>query len=73
MDDVIVKDCNGNILLDGDAVLLVKSLKVRSSSVTIRQGTLVKTISLTANPEAVDCRVDEISIVLITEFLKNKS
>lgn len=73
MEDLIVKDSNGNILKDGDSVLLVKSLKVKGSPVTLKQGTLVKKIKLTGNPEEVDCKVEGMSIVLRTEFLKKKS
>lgn len=72
MDDLIVKDSNGNPLNDGDSVLLIKTLKVKGSPVTLKQGTLVKKIRLTGNPEEVDCRVDGVSIVLRTEFLRKK-
>jgi protein PhnA len=44
MDELIVKDSNGNILKDGDSVTLIKSLKVKGGGVTLKQGTLVKKI-----------------------------
>jgi protein PhnA len=72
MEDVIVKDSLGNLLKDGDSVLLIKTLKVKGSPVTLKQGTLVKKIRLTSNPEEVDCRVEGVSIVLRTEFLRKK-
>jgi protein PhnA len=72
MEDVIVKDSLGNLLKDGDSVLLIKTLKVKGSPVTLKQGTLVKKIRLTGNPEEVDCRVEGVSIVLRTEFLRKK-
>ncbi|MBK9735641.1 MAG: alkylphosphonate utilization protein [Saprospiraceae bacterium] len=68
-----VKDSNGNILTDGDAVLTTKDLKVRGMAKTIKRGTLVKGIRLTENFEEVDCRIDGTAIVLRTEFLKKKS
>jgi protein PhnA len=37
-----VKDSNGNVLADGDSVTLVKDLKVKGSSVTLKRGTVVK-------------------------------
>ena len=72
MDELIVKDSNGNVLNNGDNVLLIKSLKVRGGNVTLKQGTLIKKIRLTDNEEEVDCKVDGMSIVLKTEFLKKK-
>jgi protein PhnA len=47
MDELIVKDSNGNVLNDGDSVILIKSLKVKGGNVTLKQGTLVKKIRLT--------------------------
>ena len=72
MDNLIVKDSNGNILQDGDTVQVIKSLKVKGASTTIKQGTTIKKIKLTDNDEEVDCRVDGMSIVLKTCFLKKK-
>lgn len=65
-----VKDSNGNILKDGDSVTLVKDLKVKGSSLTLKRGTVVKKIRLTDDENEVDCRVNGTSIVLRTEFLK---
>ena len=65
-----VKDSNGNLLNDGDAVYLIKDLKVKGTSSTLKRGTLVKNIRLTDNDEEVDCRVDKVQIVLKTCFLK---
>ena len=65
-----VKDSNGNILFDGDSVVLIKDLKVRGSSMNLKRGTSVKKIKLTDNEEEVDCRINGSSIVLRTEFLK---
>ncbi|MET3977630.1 protein PhnA [Mucilaginibacter sp. UYP25] len=67
-----VKDSNGNTLNDGDSVTLIKSLKVKGGGVTLKQGTLVKKIRLTDDDGAVDCKIDGMSIVLKTEFLKKR-
>ena len=67
-----VKDSNGNILNTGDSVTLIKSLKVKGGGTTLKQGTLVKKIRLTDNDEEVDCKIDGMSIVLRTEFLKKR-
>lgn len=68
-----VKDVNGNILNDGDSVTVVKLLKVKGSSTFVKVGTTVKKIKLTENPDEVDCKIDGMSIVLRTEFLKKKN
>ncbi len=66
----VAKDSNGAELFDGDAVTVIKDLKVRGSSMVIKRGTKVKSIKLTDNPEEVDCRIEGSSIVLKTCFLK---
>lgn len=66
-----VKDSNGTELKDGDSVTLIKDLKVKGSSVTLKRGTLVKNIRLTGNEEEIECRAEKIKdLVLRTEFLK---
>ena len=67
-----VKDSNGNTLNDGDSVTLIKSLKVKGSTTTLKQGITIKKIRLTDNDEEVDCKVDGMSVVLKTCFLKKK-
>jgi protein PhnA len=49
------KDSNGTKLADGDSVTLIKDLKVKGTSETLKRGTLVKNIRLTDNPGEVDC------------------
>ena len=72
-DAVEVRDAAGNVLADGDAVVLVKDLKVKGAGQTLKQGTLIKTIRLTDNPEEIDCRHDAIKgLVLRTEFVRKR-
>lgn len=66
----VARDSNGAELIDGDAVTVIKDLKVKGSSMVIKRGTKVKSIRLTENPEEVDCKIDGSSIVLKTCFLK---
>lgn len=65
-----VKDSNGNLLVDGDSVSVIKDLKVKGSSDVIKRGTMVKNIRLTDNPAEIDCRVNKTAMVLRTEFVK---
>ena len=72
MEENKVRDSNGTPLKDGDSVQVIKSLKVKGSSTTIKQGTLIKKIRLTDDDEEVDCKVDGMSVVLKTCFLKKR-
>ncbi|MEY4374024.1 MAG: hypothetical protein RL760_190, partial [Candidatus Eisenbacteria bacterium] len=45
-----VRDSNGNALADGDAVTVIKDLKVKGSSQVLKRGTLFKGIRLTSKP-----------------------
>lgn len=66
-----VKDSNGTLLADGDSVTVIKDLKVKGTSSTIKRGTMIKNIQLTANEEEIECRVEKIKgLVLKTCFLK---
>lgn len=67
----ITRDTNGNQLADGDAVTLIKDLKVKGTSVTLKRGTLVKNIRLTGDPDEIEANVDKVKgLVLRTEFVK---
>jgi protein PhnA len=66
-----VRDSNGTILKDGDCVTLIKDLKVKGTSVTVKRGTLVKNIRLTDNVEEIECNAEKVKgLVLKTCFLK---
>ncbi|MEI8719517.1 alkylphosphonate utilization protein [Mesorhizobium sp. ISC11] len=69
--DVIVRDSNGAQLNDGDSVTLIKDLKVKGASETIKRGTLVKAIRLNGNPGEIECNTKQVKgLVLKTEFVK---
>ena len=68
-----VRDAAGNLLADGDAVVLVKDLKVKGAGQTLKQGTVIRSIRLTDNPEEIDCKHDAIKgLVLRTEFVRKR-
>jgi protein PhnA len=70
-DGIIVKDSNGTILNNGDSVTLIKDLKVKGTSITLKRGTLVKNIRLTDDAEEIECNADKVrGLVLKTCFLK---
>jgi protein PhnA len=68
--DAVIKDANGTPLADGDAVILIKDLKVKGSSITLKKGTKVKSIRLVGGDHDIDCKVDGVSFMLKSEFLK---
>lgn len=57
-DSSMVKDANGNILQDGDTVVLIKDLPVKGAPKPIKAGTKVKNIKLTDGDHNIDCRID---------------
>ena len=70
-DTQIVKDANGNILNDGDAVTIIKDLKVKGSSSTLKIGTKVKSIRLVDGDHNIDCKIDGFGAMkLKSEFVK---
>ena len=68
--DAAVKDSNGTLLQDGDAVVLIKDLKVKGSSITLKMGTKVKSIRLVGGDHEVDCKMDAGSFMLKACFLR---
>lgn len=70
---LVVLDAAGTPLADGDQVVLIKDLKVKGAGQTLKQGTVIKSIRLTDNPEEIDCRHDAIKgLVLRTEFVRKR-
>jgi protein PhnA len=68
--DAVIKDAHGNILADGDSVVLIKDLKVKGTSITLKQGTKVKNIRLAGGDHEVDCKINNTSFMLKACFLK---
>lgn len=69
-----IKDSNGNVLEDGDDVIVIKDLKVKGSSSPIKQGTKVKGIRLiedASDGHDIDCKIDGFGAMkLKSEFVK---
>ena len=68
--EALVKDANGTPLVVGHAVLLIKDLKVKGSSVTLKKGAKATNIRLCGGDHEVDCKIDSISFMLKVCFLK---
>lgn len=67
----IVRDANGNLLQDGDTVILIKGLKVKGSPSGVKVGTKVKNIRIVEGDHDIDCKIDGIGAMLLkSEFVK---
>lgn len=69
---VEVRDSVGNLLADGDAVTLVKDLKVKGAGgQVLKRGAVIRSIRLTGDPQEIDCRHETIKgLVLRAEFVR---
>ena len=68
--NAVVKDSNGTVLANGDAVVLIKDLKVKGSSITLKMGTKVRSIRLVGGDHEVDCKMDGGSFMLKACYLR---
>ncbi len=67
----VVKDSVGNILRDGDSVTVIKDLKVKGASSSLKVGTKVKNIRLVEGDHDIDCKIDGFGAMqLKSEFVK---
>ena len=70
-DGKVIRDAVGNILQDGDTVTVIKDLKVKGSSSTLKVGTKVKGIRLVEGDHDIDCKIDGFGAMkLKSEFVK---
>lgn len=68
---IIHKDCNGNILNDGDSVVLIKDLDVKGANFTAKRGAAVHNIKLVwDNVDQIEGRVEGQYIVILTQYVK---
>jgi protein PhnA len=68
---IIHKDSNGNILFDGDSVVLIKDLDVKGANFTAKRGAAVHNIKLVFdNAEQIEGRVEGQHIVILTQYVK---
>ena len=73
VEDNHIRDSNGNILADGDAVTVIKELRIKGSSSVVKVGTKVKSIRLVDGHDGhnIACKIDGIGAInLKSEFVK---
>ena len=71
--DTRIKDAHGNVLADGDAITVIKDLKIKGSSSVVKVGTKVKNIKLVdgADGHNISCKIDGFGAMnLKSEFVK---
>ncbi len=67
----IVKDSNGNVLQNGDSVIMIKTLPVKGAPKPIKSGTKVKNIRLVDSDHNIDCKIDGFgSMSIKSEFVR---
>lgn len=66
----VVKDANGNVLADGDVVVLIKDLPLKGSSQVLKGGSKSKPIRLVEGDHEISCKIDGVSIGLKACFVK---
>lgn len=69
-DSLQVKDSNGNLLTDGDDIILIKDLKLKGSSSVLKKGAKAKNIRLVEGDHEIDCKIDNMKIMLKACFVK---
>ncbi len=68
---LVVKDAFGTVLADGDTVTMVKDLKVKGATSSLKVGTKVRNIRLVDGDHNIDCRIDGFgAMALKSEFVK---
>lgn len=68
------KDCNGNLLQNGDSVTLIKSLDVKGSTLNAKMGTVVKNIRLVEdNTEQIEGKIEGQLIVILSKYIRKQN
>jgi protein PhnA len=66
------KDSNGQVLVEGDSVLLIKDLKVKGFQKDLKRGSIVKNIRLSSDPGEIEGKIEGSVLVVKTIYVKKK-
>lgn len=72
-DNLVVKDSNGAILQNGDAVVLIKDLPIKGYSKSIKAGTKVKNIKLVNSDHNIDCKIEGFGAMALKSIFVKKA
>jgi protein PhnA len=68
---LVVRDAFGTVLADGDTVTMIKDLKVKGATSSLKVGTKVRNIRLVDGDHNIDCKIDGFgAMALKSEFVK---
>ncbi len=70
VEERVVKDAHGNVLVNGDVVVMVKDLKLKGTSKVLKRGMKSKPIRLVDGDHEIDCKMDGTAIALKACFVK---
>lgn len=73
IDSLTVKDANGNMLQDGDTVVLIKDLPVKGAPRPVKAGTKVKNIKLTNGDHNIDCKIEGFGAMALKSIYVRKA
>ena len=68
----VIKDSNGQVLAEGDSVILIKHFKVKGFQKDLKRGSIVKNIRLTSDPGHIEGKIEGSILVVKTMFVKKK-
>lgn len=70
-DAIVLKDSVGNLLAEGDKVTLIKDLKVKGTSTTLKVGTKAIIRRFVDGDHDIDCKVDGVGVMMLkSKFVK---
>ena len=65
-----VVDAYGTPLANGDSIILIKDLKLKGASTVLKKGAKAENIRLTSGDHEIDCRMDDMKVMLKASFVK---
>jgi protein PhnA len=70
---LVHKDSNGNVLQDGDSVVLIKSLDVKGSSLNLKMGTMIRNIRVVKDDDGqIEGKVNGQTLVVLTKYVRKQ-
>lgn len=72
-EQLIIRDANGNILVDGDNVTVIKDLKIKGTSSVIKVGTKAKIVRIVEGDHDLDCKVDGMGAMMLKSSVVKKA
>ncbi|WOI53230.1 zinc ribbon domain-containing protein YjdM [Parvularcula sp. LCG005] len=72
-DEPVYKDANGNLLTDGDTVVVIKDLKIKGTSQVVKVGTRVKNIRLVQGDHDIDCKIEGVGAMKLKSMFVKKA